>query len=94
MANELATILHKLDRDAEERADERERKRLLIKKEKRKERKHEMQMQAMMFGYIQQLQYPTSPNSSLYGSSTRPMPYYPSDLPPCLPPHSSSEDTH
>ena len=110
MANELATILHKLDRDAEERADERERKRLLIEKEEERkrlileaeleekrreqERKHEMQMQAMMFGYIQQLQYPTSPNPSLYGSSTRPMPYYPSDFPPCLPPHSSSEDTH
>ena len=29
MANELATILHKLDRDTEERADERERKQLL-----------------------------------------------------------------
>ena len=33
MANELAVILHKLDRNAEERADERERKRLLIEKE-------------------------------------------------------------
>ena len=111
MANELATILHKLDRDAEERADERKRKRLLIEKEEERkrlileaeleekrreqERKHEMQMQAMMFGYIQQLQCPTSHNPSLYGSSTRPMSYFPSDdLPPYLPPHSSSDDTH
>ena len=34
MANELATILYKLDRDAEERADEQERKQSLIEKEK------------------------------------------------------------
>ena len=35
MADELATILHKLDRDAEERADERE---LLIEKEEERRR--------------------------------------------------------
>ena len=60
MANELVTILHKLDRDAEELANEREWKRLLIEKEEERkrlvlesqleekqreqERKHEMQM--------------------------------------------------
>ena len=110
MANELATILHKLDRDAEERADERERKRLLIEKEQERkrlileaeleekrreqERKHEMQMQAMMFSYLQQLQYPNR-NPSLYGSSTRPMTYFPpDDIPPYYPPPSSPDDTH
>ena len=86
MASELATILHKLDKDAEEQADERERKQLLVEKEEERkrlkleadleerrreqERKHEMQkMQAMMFTYLQQLQYPNH-NPSLYGSST------------------------
>lgn len=109
MATELATILHKLDRNAEERADERERKRLLIEKEEERkrlvleaeleekrreqERKHEMQMQAMMFSYLQQLQY-TNHNPSLYGSSTRPMTYFPSDdIPPYFPPRSSPDDT-
>ena len=64
MANELATILHKLHRDAEERAEERERKRLQMEKEEERkrmvleaeleekcreqERRHEMQMQAKM----------------------------------------------
>ena len=38
MANELATILHKLDRDAEERAEEREWKRLQIEKEEERKR--------------------------------------------------------
>ena len=33
MANKLATILHKLEKDADERADEREKKRLVIEKE-------------------------------------------------------------
>ena len=114
MANELVTILHKLDRDAEERADERERKRLLIEKEEERkrlvleaeleekrreqERKHEMQMQAMMFNYLQQLQYVNSgvQNPSLYGSSTRPMTLFPptDDMPPYFPPHSSPDDTN
>ena len=64
MINELATILHKLDRDAEERAEEREWKRIQMEKEERKrmvleaeleekrreqERRHEIQMQSMMF---------------------------------------------
>ena len=110
MASELATILHKLDKDAEERADERERKRLLIEKEEERkrlkleadleerrreqERKHEMQMQAMMFTYLQQLQYPNH-NPSLYGSSTRPMTHFlTDDIPPYFPPHSSPDDTH
>ena len=38
MGSELAMILHKLDRNAEERADERERKRLLIEKEEERKR--------------------------------------------------------
>ena len=103
MANELATILHKLDRDAEERAEERERKRLQIEKEEERKRmvleaeleekrrdqeqRHEMQMQAMMFHYLQQLQsvqYPSAHNPSLYGSSTHAMPFFPlgGDTPP------------
>ena len=114
MANELATILHKLDRDAEERADEREQKRLLIEKEEERkrlileaeleekrreqERKHEMQMQGMMFSYLQQLQYVNAGvhNPSLYGSSTQPMTFFPptDDMPPYLPPHSSPDDTN
>ena len=114
MANELATILHKLDRDAEERADEREQKRLLIEKEEERkrlileaeleekrreqERKHEMQMQGMMFSYLQQLQYVNAGAHypSLYGSSTRPMTFFPptDDMPPYLPPHSSPDDTN
>ena len=93
MANELATILHKLDRDAEERAEERERKREkeeerkrmvleaeLEEKRREQERRHEMQMQAMMFHYLQQLQsvqYPAAHNPSLYGSSTHAMPFFP-----------------
>ena len=102
MASELAAILHKLDRDAEERADERERKRLLIEKEEERkrlvleaeleerrreqERRHEMQMQEMMFSYLQQLHHN---NPSLYGSSTRPMTFFPSgDIPPYFPPRS------
>ena len=108
MASEIATILHKLDRDAEEQADESEKKRLLIEKEEERkrlileaeleekrreqERKHEMQMQAMMFSYLQQLQYPNNP--SLYGSSTRPMTYFPPDVPPYFQPPSSPGDTH
>lgn len=114
MANEVVTILHKLDRDAEERADERKRKRLLIEKEEERkrlvleaeleekrreqERKHEMQMQAMMFNYLQQLQYVNSgvQNPSLYGSSTWPMTLFPptDDMPPYFPPHSSPDDTN
>ena len=110
MESELATILYKLDRDAEEQAGERERKRLLIEKEeerkrlmleakleekrKEQERKHEMQMQAMMFNYLQQLQY-ANHNPSLYGSSTRPMTYLPpDDIPPYFPPDNSPDDTH
>jgi len=38
MATGLATILHKLDRDAEERAEERERKQLISKKEGKEKR--------------------------------------------------------
>ena len=114
MANELATILHKLDRDAEERAEERERKRLQMEKEEERkrmvleaeleekrreqERRHEMQMQAMMFNYLQQLQsvqYPAAQNPLLYGSSTHPMPFFsPSDdTAPYLPPRSSHDDS-
>ena len=64
MTNELATILHKLDRDAEERAEEREWKRIQMEKEEERkrmvleaeleekrreqERRHEIQMQSMM----------------------------------------------
>lgn len=110
MATELATILHKLDRDAEERAEERERKRLISEKEEERkrlileaeleekrreqERKHEMNMQAMMFNYLQQLQYMNSP--APYGSSARPMTFFPStdDMPAYLPPHSSPDDTN
>ena len=115
MANELATILHKLDRDAEERAEERGRKRLQIEKEEERKRmvleaeleekrrdqeqRHEMQMQAMMFHYLQQLQsvqYPAAHNPSLYGSSTHAMPFFPlgGDTPPYLPPRSSPDDSN
>ena len=38
MASELAMILHKLDRNAEEQADKRERKQLLIEKEEERKR--------------------------------------------------------
>ena len=38
MTNELATILHKLDRDAEERAEEREWKRIQMEKEEERKR--------------------------------------------------------
>ena len=85
MANELATILHKLEQDADERADEREKKRLVIEKEEERkrlileaeleekrraqERKHEMEMQSMMFGFLQQMQYANQGvhNPPLYG---------------------------
>ena len=72
MINELATILHKLGRDADEHAEEREWKRIQMEKEeerkkmaleakleeKHKEQKHrhEIQMQSMMFNWSQQLQ--------------------------------------
>ena len=67
MDNELTTILHKLDKDAEELADERERRRLLLEREEERkrlvleaeleekwreqEKRHEMTMQAMMLNY-------------------------------------------
>ena len=38
MANELATILRKLEQGADERADEREKKRLMIEKEEERKR--------------------------------------------------------
>ena len=38
MTNELATILYKLDRDAEERAEEREWKRIQMEKEEERKR--------------------------------------------------------
>ena len=115
MTNELATILHKLDRDAEERAEEREWKRIQMEKEEERkrmvleaeleekcreqERRHEIQMQSMMFNYLQQLQcmqYPAAQNPSLYGSSTTPMSFLPprDDMPPYLPPRSSPNDSN
>ena len=109
MANELATILHKLEQDADERADEREKKRLIIEKEEERkrlileaeleekrraqERKHEMEMQSMMFGFLQQMQYANQGvhNPPLYGRE-------PSSHPVCYPPnfmpHQSPSDMH
>ena len=61
---------------------EEERKRLILEaeleeKRREQERKHEMQMQY-------QLQY-ANHNPSLYGSSTRPMTYFPyDDIPPLM----------
>jgi len=68
--------------DVGERADAKERKRLLMEKEEERkrlvleaeleekqreqERRQEMNMQAMMFNYLQQLQY-TSHNPTIYG---------------------------
>ena len=51
----------------------------LEEKRREQERKHEMQMQAMMFNYLQQQQYVNAgvQNPSLYGSSTRPMTLFP-----------------
>ena len=81
MTNELATILCKLHRDAEELAEEMEQKRIQMKKEEERKRmvleagleekcreqdhRHEIQMQSMMFNYLQQLQsmhYPAAHN--------------------------------
>ena len=71
MGNEVATILDKPDQDEDERADEGEKKRLIIEKEEKRKRlileaeleaqeqKHEMEMQSMMFGFLQQMQYAT-----------------------------------
>ena len=84
---------------------EEERKRMILEakleeKHQEQERRHEMQMQAMMFSYLQQLQsmqYPAAGhNPSLYGSSTHPMPFFPrsDDMPPYLPPHSSPNDSN
>ena len=109
MANELATILHKLEQDADERADEREKKRLIIEKEEERkrlileaeleekrraqERKHEMEMQSMMFGFLQQMQYANQGvhNPPLYGRE-------PSSHPVCYPPnfmpHQSPSGNH
>ena len=64
---------------------EEERKQLQLEaelEEKRgeQERRHELQMQSMMLNFFQQMHYgsnPTSHNPSLYGSSTRLVPYYP-----------------
>ena len=72
MTNKLATILHKLDRDAEERAEEREWKRIQLEKEEERKRmvleaeleekcreqkrRYEIQMQSMIFNDLQQLQ--------------------------------------
>ena len=109
MVNEFTTILHKLDKDAEERADERERRRLLIEREEERkrlvleaeleekrreqERRHEMNMQTMMFNYLRQLQY-TSHNPSMYSPSNQPMNFFPSDdMPPYFPPQNSPGDT-
>ena len=96
MSTELATVLFKMDKEADERWEERERRHLMIEKEEERkrlqleaeleekrreqERRHELQMQSMMLSFFQQLHYgsnPTSHNPSLYGSSTRPVPYYP-----------------
>jgi len=92
MTGELAHIFYKLEKDADERAEERDRKRLLIEKEEERkrltleaeleerrreqERRHEMQMQSMMLGFLQQMTY-SNPNRSLYGSSSHQLPFYP-----------------
>ena len=52
---------------------EEERKRIILEaeleeKQREQERKHEMQMQEMMFSYLQQLQY-ANHNPSLYDSA-------------------------
>ena len=102
MDNELTTILHKLDKDAEELADERERRRLLLEREEERkrlvleaeleekwreqEKRHEMTMQAMMLNYSRQLQY-TSHNSQPFRSTNE---FCPSDhMPPYFPPQNS-----
>ena len=38
------------------------------------ERRHEMQMQSMMLGFLQQMSH-SNPNPSLYGSSSHPLPF-------------------
>ena len=102
MANELATILHKLEQDTDERADEREKKRLIIEKEEERkrlileaeleekkraqERNHEMEMQSMMFGFLQQMH-----NPPLYGHEPS---SHAVNYPPNFMPHQSPSGNH
>lgn len=60
IAVELTAALERLDKKAEERAEEREIKRLHVEAEiherqREKEREHEMQMQGMFLSFMQQM---------------------------------------
>ena len=71
----------------------------LEEKSRKQERRHDIQMQSMVFNCLQQLhcmQYPAAQNPSLYGSSTSPMSFFPprDDMPPYLPLRNSSNDSN
>ena len=107
MANKLATILHKLEQDADERADEREKKHFIIEKEEERkrlileaeleekrraqERKHEMEMQSMMFSKCNNYANQGIHNPPLYGHepSSHAVSY-----PPNFMPHQSPSGNH
>lgn len=65
--------MHKLDRDAEEWADEREQRKTLVLEVELEEK--QTGKEAIMFNYLQHLQYMNAGvhNPSLHGSSTWPM---------------------
>ena len=69
----------------------------LEEKQREQERKHEMQVQAMMSNYLQQLQYTNAGihNPLLYGSSTKPITSPPTnEMLSYLPFHNLPDDTN